>query len=114
MNATTITPIDAGARERLHETEYKHGAGTEFGQRRNPRVENAGLHPEALEPSARSGDLAAADDVIDAVRQHHDAKRAPQHQQRKVERVDLSLHAAERYAVETTKLGSNSRVTFRS
>ena len=50
-------------------------------------MEDAGLHAQALKPPSRPGDLAAAEDVIDPVRQEHRRQTEPENEQGKVNRV---------------------------
>ena len=98
MSATSIVPTTADAASGREQAEHEQRAAADLGQAGEPGVEDARLHAEALEPAARAGDLAAAEDVVDAVGQHHRADAAAQHEQGEVDRVEVAVaHAGRPY-----------------
>ncbi len=80
ISATSITPTTPARGERREQPEDEHRARTELGEAGEPGVQDAGLHAEAREPPAGAGDLAAAEDVVVAVGEHHDARPSPAEQ----------------------------------
>ena len=75
-------------RERREQTDDERGAGRELRAARQPCVQLAGLHAEALEPSPRAGDLPAAEHVVVTVRHHRSANCQPQQQQTEIHLVE--------------------------
>ena len=67
--------------ERREQPDHEPGPGRELGEAGEPRVQDAGLHAETLEPPGRALDLAAPVDVVVAVGDHRDAHGDPQDQQ---------------------------------
>src|SRR5688572_649550 len=76
---------DAGAGQRREEADEQQRAGSDLGETGQPGVQDAGLHSEALEPSACSGDLPTAEDVVDPVGEEDDAEHHPEQEQRDVD-----------------------------
>jgi hypothetical protein len=72
---------DAAARQRGRQAEQQQAAGPELGDAGGPRVQHARSHAEAFEPAGGADDLAAAEDVVVAVRREHHAQADPEHQQ---------------------------------
>ena len=54
-------------------------------------MEDPGLHAQALKPPSGTGDLAAAEDVVDPVRQEHHCQTEPEYEEGKVRRMQRKV-----------------------
>src|SRR5579862_3968722 len=70
-----------GGPELRQEAQPQQQAGADLREARDPGVYDSRLHPQGVEPSPRSRDLPAAENVIDAVCQAHSADGAAENQQ---------------------------------
>jgi hypothetical protein len=72
---------DAGGRKGRQEPDHEQRSRTELREAGQPGVQSARTHPQALEPTSRARDLPAVEDVIIAVRDHHEANSDAENQQ---------------------------------
>ena len=70
-----------GGPELRQEAQPEQQAGADLREAGDPGVDDSRLHPQGVEPSRRSRDLPAAENVVDAVRQAHSADGAAENQQ---------------------------------
>jgi hypothetical protein len=79
-SATTIVPT-------TEQAEDQERARAEFGDRGGQRVHPAGPDADGLEPPRRPGQLAAAEGVVPAVRDHGAADHQAEHERRDIHTV---------------------------
>jgi len=80
-------PDERARGERSEQPQDQRRAGDELGDTREPGVEDARLHPETLEPSPGTGDLAPAEDVVVPVRDHRAADGDAQDEKAEIDLV---------------------------
>src|SRR5260370_421781 len=73
-----------GGAEHRQEAQPDQQAGADLREARDPGVKDSRIHPQGADPSSRSGDLPAAENVVDAVRQAHSGNGEAENQQPEV------------------------------
>ena len=98
INATAIVPTTPAATKRRQQAEHERRSPAAISVRLASHACSIGIRiPIDAEPTRRAGDLAAAEDVPDAVGEHHGADTESQQQQGEIDRVRVA-HRARRYA----------------
>jgi EmrB/QacA subfamily drug resistance transporter len=96
-----------GPTDRGQQPQHQQRAGADLGNARRPRVEPPRLHAQTLEPPARPGDLAATEDVIDAVGEEDGPDGYPEYQQGEVDGVDVGHFEVSIFSVGISQWGVN-------